>query len=74
MWRVRCFYRRDGLKFSTRAKFMEELRPYINHNCTSARIAYPEAFIFIRYWDVDRAIERALQHDALKTQMSEVCY
>lgn len=52
MWRVARTYGRNGLLFSRRLKFMEELRPLTGGN----RIEYPEAIFWVTPEDVNRAL------------------
>lgn len=54
MWKVQRVYRKRGLLFSQRMKFLEELRPFVNAS-EQARIAYPDAIFWITPADVKRA-------------------
>lgn len=54
VYRVRRIFRRDGLMFSQRERFLRELQPFVGPE-ELHRIAWPHGFFWITPADVKRA-------------------
>lgn len=56
-------YRKDGMLFSQRGRFLDALRPSFTSKTLpgSATIGYPDAFFFITPADVKRAAAKAME-------------